>query len=92
VVPVGVADPRIEQQVLRLYVSRMRIILPGTWGILGFADGGRVDLQGESSNTWHAGVGAGLWFAWLDRSNTISFAYARSEGQDAPYARAGFSF
>jgi hypothetical protein len=77
---------------LRLPVSRFRIILPGTWGLVGYGDGGRVYLEGESSNTWHYGGGAGLWFAWLDRANTISFTYARSEGRDAFYARAGFSF
>ncbi len=77
---------------LRLYISRMHIILPGTWGLLEFVDGGRVYLQGESSNKWHYGGGVGLWFAWLDRANTVSFMYARSEGRNAFYARAGFSF
>ena len=55
---------------LRIYVSRMNIILPGTWGILGFGDVGRVYYSPESSDTWHTGYGGGLWFAWLDRANT----------------------
>jgi hypothetical protein len=77
---------------LRLYVSRFRFILPGTWGLLGFADTGRVYLEGETSDRWHSGYGGGLWFAWLDPSNTVSATYARSEGQNAFYVRAGFAF
>ena len=33
-----------------------------------------------------------LWFAWLDRANAVTASYARSEGQNAFYVRAGFSF
>jgi hypothetical protein len=77
---------------LRIYVSRFRIFLPGEWGVVGFADGGRVYLTGESSNTWHSGFGGGLWFAWLDRANTISLSYARSERRNAVYVKAGFAF
>ena len=77
---------------LRVYISRFRFILPGTWGVLGFADVGRVWLEGEDSNLWHEGYGGGLWFAWLDRGNTVSASFARSEGQNAVYVRAGFAF
>ena len=77
---------------LRIYVSRFRIILPGTWGVLGFADVGRVYLDGEDSNRWHKGYGGGLWFAWLDRGNTVSASFARSEGHNAFYVHAGFAF
>ena len=61
--------------------------MPGTGGILGFGD---IDL--ESSHKWHKGSGGGLWFAWLDRANTLSVSYARSEGHNGIYARAGFAF
>jgi hypothetical protein len=77
---------------LRLYVSKFRIILPGTWGLLGFADAGRVYLKSEDSTTWHEGYGGGLWFAFLDRANTVTFSYARAEKHDAFYVRAGFAF
>jgi hypothetical protein len=77
---------------LRIYVSRFRIFLPGEWGILGFADTGRVYLDGESSNEWHTGFGGGLWFAWLDRANTVSLSFSRSEGRNAAYVKAGFAF
>ena len=77
---------------LRIYISRFRLILPGTWGLLGFGDVGRVYLDGEDSNQWHHGYGGGLWFAWLDRANTISATYGRSEKRNAFYVRAGFAF
>jgi hypothetical protein len=77
---------------LRIYISRFHIILPGTWGILGFGDVGRVYYSPETSDTWHTGYGGGLWFAWLDRANTLSVSYARSEGHYGIYARAGFAF
>jgi hypothetical protein len=77
---------------LRIYISRFRIFLPGEWGVFGFGDGGRVYLEGENSDQWHYGYGGGPWFAWLDRANTVSFSYARSEGHNAFYVRAGFAF
>ena len=77
---------------LRLPISRFRIILPGEWGLLGFADGGRVYHSDESSDKWHYGAGGGLWFAWLDRANTVSASFARSEGHNSFYVRAGFGF
>jgi hypothetical protein len=77
---------------LRIYISRFNILVPGTWGILGFGDVGRIYYNLESSNKWHKGYGGGLWFAWLDRANTLSVSYARSEGHNGIYARAGFAF
>ena len=77
---------------LRIYISRFRIFLPGEWGIFGFGDGGRVYFESEDSNKWHYSYGGGLWFAWLDRSNTLSLSYARSEGRNAAYFKAGFAF
>jgi hypothetical protein len=38
-------------------------ILPGQLGVSGFYDVGRVWVRGESSEQWHQGTGAGLYFA-----------------------------
>jgi hypothetical protein len=38
-------------------------ILPGQLGITGFYDVGRVWIDNEHSDTWHQGVGGGLYFA-----------------------------
>jgi hypothetical protein len=77
---------------LRVYVSRFRLVLPGTWGVLAYGDVGRVYLENENSNDWHPGYGGGLWFAWLDRANTVTATFGRSERRNAFYLRAGFAF
>jgi hypothetical protein len=77
---------------LRVYVSRFNVVVPGEWGLLVFGDAGRVYLDGESSDKWHTGYGGGVWIAWLDRANVLSFSYARAEGRNAVYVRAGFAF
>jgi hypothetical protein len=55
-------------------------------------DAGRVYLNGEDSTKWHYGYGGGIWLAWLDRANTITFSYARSEQHNAFSVLAGFAF
>ena len=77
---------------LRLTLGRMEIVLPADVGIFGLADGGRVWLQGESSDKWHSAFGGGVWLAFLDRAYTISLAVASSEERTAIYAQGGFGF
>ncbi len=77
---------------LRLYLSRFFVALPGDWGLVGFADAGRVWLRGESSDAWHTSWGGGLWIALLARSNAVAFTVARSDERTIVYVRAGFSF
>jgi len=38
-------------------------VLPGELGLSGFYDVGRVWQQNEHSDTWHNGVGGGIYFA-----------------------------
>jgi hypothetical protein len=66
--------------------------IPLQLGVQGFADTGRVYLEGESSDTWHNGYGGGLYFASPGRRNLFSFSLARSEGRNAFYLKAGFGF
>ncbi len=77
---------------LRLRLGRYHLVLPGEFGLFALADTGRVWLEGERSNRWHTGAGGGLWFAYLDRSNTVTVAVARSGEQTGLYLRAGFLF
>jgi hypothetical protein len=77
---------------LRLTVTPMEIILPGDFGIFGLADGGRVFLQGESSDRWHTAYGGGVWFSWLDRAYSISLAIAKGEERTGLYIQGGFGF
>jgi hypothetical protein len=77
---------------IRLPVGRTAIIVPGEFGVLGFADAGRVFFSGEDSNRWHVGGGGGIWFSLLERTNTMSLGLATSAERIAFYAGAGFSF
>jgi hypothetical protein len=77
---------------LRLSLTRVRVILPATFGIFGLADVGRVFLAGESSDTWHSAAGGGVWLSYLERAYTLSLAIAKSEERTGIYAQAGFGF
>ncbi len=77
---------------LRFELSRLFVILPGTFGVYGLADAGRVFVRGESSDLWHTAWGGGLWFAFLNPANTMRVGLATSEGRMAVYGGAGFAF
>ena len=65
---------------------------PLQFGLQGFADVGRVYVEGESSNTWHRGFGGGPYFTSPGRRNLFSVTFARSEGRTALYLTTGFAF
>lgn len=77
---------------LRVRLGRFFVVLPGDFGVFGLADVGRVYLDGESSDTWHSGVGGGVWFAFLDRANTVSASLVKGDDRTAFYLRAGFGY
>jgi outer membrane protein assembly factor BamA len=56
---------------VRLPLTRIRFIVPGQQGVFGFADGGRVYFEGETSDEWHATTGGGIWLSFLGRDNVI---------------------
>jgi outer membrane protein assembly factor BamA len=66
---------------LRVTVGRTSLALPAIWGVFGNADAGRVYVNGRSPGGWHRGAGGGVWLAFLDRQNTVSFGItSTSEG------------
>jgi hypothetical protein len=77
---------------LRVPLARTKLIVPGTLGVLGLADAGRVYLEGESSDTWHTGFGGGIWFAWLGGAKVVSLAVARSTERTTLNFRVGVAF
>jgi hypothetical protein len=77
---------------LRARLGRFFVVLPGTYGVLGIADVGRVYLDGESSDTWHTGFGGGVWFAFLESGNAITMSVVRGDQRTAFYLRAGFAY
>jgi hypothetical protein len=66
--------------------------IPLQFGLQGFADLGRVYVEGESSDTWHEGYGGGVYFASPGRRNLFGISLARSEARTALYFRAGLGF
>jgi len=47
---------------LRLRVWNPRVVVPVAIGIFGFADAGRVYVDGATPGGWHTGVGGGIYF------------------------------
>jgi hypothetical protein len=80
------------QTELRVPLSRATLIVPGTVGVFGLADVGRVYLEGESSDVWHAGFGGGVWFAWLGGGKVASLAVARGSDRTTLMVRVGAAF
>jgi hemolysin activation/secretion protein len=66
---------------LRIPVASVRSLLPVDIGILGFADAGRVYVDGESPGGWHGVAGGGLWFGILDRATGISVVLTSSRDE-----------
>jgi hypothetical protein len=77
---------------LRLFLTRFFFLAPGDFGVFGLGDVGRVYLDGEESDVWHAAAGGGIWVSLLDRANTLSLALARSEERTGFYLTVGFGF
>jgi hypothetical protein len=77
---------------LRLFLTKFYLFVPGRFGIFGLGDVGRVYLEGESSDVWHAAGGGGIWASFFDPANTISLALARSAERTGVYFRVGFGF
>ena len=80
------------QAEVRVPVSRATLLVPGTFGLMGLADVGRVYLDGEHSGRWHAGVGGGVWFSWLGGAKIASLALARGSERTTLTVRVGTSF
>lgn len=77
---------------LRIVLFRPKIIVPGDFGIQGFADVGRVFVDDENSDDWHPSGGGGIWFSPLVRTNTISLSVAESPEETLAYLRFGFHY
>lgn len=55
-------------------------LFPGSLGILGFFDTGRVWVKDDTDNSWASGYGGGIWIAPLNRILlTVSYAASRED-------------
>jgi hypothetical protein len=60
---------------LRVPVVKFPFILPLDIGLLGFADLGRVYVDGESPGGWHDAQGAGFWIAAVNPSVNVNVLF-----------------
>jgi len=77
---------------LKLYLADFNLIVPFQFGLLAFADVGRVFVTGDRSEKWHPSGGGGVWFAPLARTNAISLSFAGAEENFEFYLRGGFFY
>ena len=80
------------QSELRLFLARFYLLAPADFGILGLADVGRVFLDGEESDRWHAAGGGGVWASFLDRAYMVRLSVAASSERTAVYLGIGRGF
>jgi hemolysin activation/secretion protein len=66
-------------------------LVPGTVGMIGFNDVGRVWQPGESSGRWHHGYGGGLYIMPGDQI-LIQGTIGISKEATMPYFSVGFNF
>jgi hypothetical protein len=66
-------------------------LLPGSVGMIGFNDLGRVWQPGQSSSRWHDGYGGGIYIIPMELF-LIQAAVGISEEGALPYITAGFRF
>lgn len=60
---------------LRVPIASFPFILPLNTGVFGFADAGRVYVDGESPGGWHRGMGGGIWLGVLKPSTSLSITF-----------------
>jgi hemolysin activation/secretion protein len=77
---------------LQIPFPTIPIILPIATGIYGFADAGRVYLDGESPGGWHSGVGGGFWIGVLRSQTALNFEFGRYQGETRVRVRSGLNF
>ncbi|HEV8362187.1 MAG TPA: BamA/TamA family outer membrane protein [Gemmatimonadaceae bacterium] len=77
---------------LRVRLGKLGILVPADIGILGFADVGKVIMDGESSDEMHNGIGGGIWIAPITRTHTVSMSFARGRERTGFYLKSGFAF
>lgn len=78
---------------LRIRIASFNTYLfGGVFGLLVFNDVGRVYMDGERSDKWHDGYGAGIWIAPIKRF-VVTGSLARSEEEKIlPRITFGFQF
>jgi len=63
---------------VRVPLARFPLVMPMNVGVLGFADAGRVYMDGASPGGWHTGAGGGVWIGVLKPSASLTVTFTNS--------------
>ncbi len=78
---------------LRMKLFDYRILVPGSVGVMGLADAGRVWLNGEEADEWHTAYGGGLTVSFVKPENVLVLSVVHSKEKNISlYAGFGFAF
>ena len=77
---------------LQIPVAQFGLVLPLDVGVFGYADAGRVYLDGESPGGWHRGAGLGFWVGILNPATALSLEFGDQRGRTGVRIRTGLSF
>ena len=79
---------------LRFGLAKIKLLVPGEFGLFGAADAGRVFFDGDpdDADEWHTAVGGGFWLSFLGRLQTLSVAIMHGDDLTGVYLSAGFMF
>lgn len=77
---------------MRWFISRIRIIFPSDFGLIGLVDVGRVWYEDKSPGGWHNTQGGGFYLAPILKDYTFSLTFAHSKESLLLYWNMGFSF
>jgi len=76
---------------LRVPIAKFPLILPLDVGAIGFADAGRVYVNGQSPGGWHKVVGAGFWVGYLNPHINYNVLFTNSSRRQV-VTNLGFAF
>ena len=76
----------------RVRLITLPFVLRWDFGVSGIVDAGRVYVSGEKSNTWHRGIGGGVWFLLPARTFGLILDVVGSEGNTRVYGGTRFSY
>jgi hypothetical protein len=77
---------------LRLHLLDGQFLMPSMWGVLGFADVGRVWVDGDSPGSAHWGFGGGLWWGLLGTKNILSLEVGAGDEGTTVYIEWAFTY
>jgi hypothetical protein len=77
---------------LQIPLGTVPLVLPFDIGVYGFADAGRVYLDGASPGGWHTSTGIGFWVGILNPSTALTVELGKHRGRSLTRIKTGLNF